>query len=88
MLILNYEKKVNTAIVNNFTNINKTNNYTSHRNSLNIKIYHLGNAGPGLPQVRKCGRVKPVNGMPNLPLLITGSPNLPLLITGSQTSLS
>ena len=78
MLILNYEKKVNTVIVNNFTNINKTNNYTSHRNSLNIKIYYLGNAGPGLPQVRQCGRVKPVNWITNFPLLIIGS----------QTSLS
>ena len=73
MLILNYEKKVNTVIVNNFTNINKTNNYTSHHNSLNIKIYYLGNSGPSLTQVRKCGGVKQANEMPNLPLLIIGS---------------
>jgi len=35
-------------------------------------IYVVGNTGPGLGQAQKYGSVKPVNGISNLPLLITG----------------
>jgi len=35
-------------------------------------IYDAGNPGFGLGQVQKCGRFKPVNGIPTLPLLIIG----------------
>jgi hypothetical protein len=35
--------------------------------------YNIGNSSPGLGQVHKCGGVKPVNGIPNIPLLIIGS---------------
>jgi len=31
--------------------------------------YDVGNPVPGLGQAQKCGRVKPVNGIPNLPPL-------------------
>jgi hypothetical protein len=34
----------------------------------------VGNPGPGLGETQKCGRVKPVNGNPTPPLLMTGSP--------------
>jgi hypothetical protein len=57
-------------MVNNFTNMNKTNNHISFElNSLNTKkttIYDVGNLGPDLGQVQKCGRVKPDNGIPTL----------------------
>jgi hypothetical protein len=39
---------------------------------LNIKnttTYEIGNPGPGLRQVQKCGRVKAVNEIPTLPRL-------------------
>jgi len=36
--------------------------------------YCVGNPGPGLGQAHKCGSVKLVNGIPNLPLLLIGSP--------------
>ena len=35
--------------------------------------YDVGNSGPGLGQARKCGRVKPDEWDPNLPLLVIGS---------------
>jgi hypothetical protein len=44
---------------------------------LNLKkttTYDVGNPGPGLGQAHKCGRVKSVNGIPTLLLLIIGSP--------------
>jgi len=39
-----------------------------------IMTYDIGNPGPGLGQTQKCGRVKPINGIPTLPLLIIESP--------------
>jgi hypothetical protein len=56
-------------MVNNSTNINKTNNNLSPQ----ITTYDVVNAGPSLGQQYKCGRVKPINGIPTLPLLIIGS---------------
>ena len=65
-------------MVNNSTNINKTNNHLSSQlNSLNTDkttTYYVGNPGPGLGQAHKSGRVAPVNGIPPL-------------ITGSQTAI-
>ena len=41
---------------------------TSHHNwTQNTTTYDVGNPGPGLGQAHKCGRVKPVNGIPILP---------------------
>jgi len=41
---------------------------TSDLNSMNTKIktmtYDIGNPGHGLVQAQKCGRIKPVNGIP------------------------
>ena len=56
-------------MVNNSTNINKTNNQlspelTEHKKDNDICI---GNLGPGLGQAQKCGWVKPVNRIPTLP---------------------
>jgi len=50
---------------------------TSHFKLLNTKMimtYDIGNPVPGLGQTQKCGRVKPINGIPTLPLLIIESP--------------
>jgi hypothetical protein len=59
------KKKVSTVMVNNSTNINKTNNHLSLQiNMLNIKktmTYDVGNPGPGLELAQKCGEVKLVN---------------------------
>jgi hypothetical protein len=46
---------------------------TSHLISLNIKktmSYDAGNPGTGLGQTKKCGRVKPIIGIPPTPLLM------------------
>ena len=52
-----------------FHQINKW-SITSHLHSLNTKkktmTYDVGNAGPGLEQAQKCGRVRPVNGIPTI----------------------
>ena len=57
-------------MVNNFVNINKTNNHlASELSSLNKKkttTHDFGNPGPGLGQAQKCGGVKPVNEIPTL----------------------
>jgi hypothetical protein len=44
-------------------NINKMYNHLSHQIIEDEKTttYDIGNPGPGLGQVQKCGRVKPVN---------------------------
>jgi hypothetical protein len=59
------KKKVSTVMVNNSTNINKTNNHLSLQiNTVNIKktmTYDVGNPGPGLKLAQKCGEVKLVN---------------------------
>jgi hypothetical protein len=53
-----------------FYQINKW-SITSHLHSLNTKkktmTYDVGNPGPGLGQTQKCGRVRPVNGIPTIP---------------------
>jgi hypothetical protein len=36
--------------------------------------YEIENLGSGLRQAQKYGRIKPVNGIPILPLLVTRSP--------------
>ena len=41
--------------------------------------YDVGNPNPGLRDAKQCGEVKPVNGTPTLPLLITGSPGQQLV---------
>jgi len=56
------------VIVNNSTNINKTNNHLppqiiKHKKTTSFSV---GNPGPGLVQEQKCGRVKPVNGTTTL----------------------
>ena len=48
-------------------------------NSTRKWTYDIGNLGPGLGQAQKCGRVKPVNGIPTLPLLIIRS-SIPIQI--------
>ena len=60
-------------LVNNFTNINKTNNHpspqvTEHRQ--NTTTYDVGNQGPGLGRALKCGGVEPVNGIQTAVLVI------------------
>jgi len=57
-------------MVNNFTNINKTNNHLSpqaikygEKNMTNDDE----NPGPGLGKARKCGSVKQVNAIPIVP---------------------
>ena len=62
-------------VVNSSTNINQTNNHFSPQ-SLNIEktmTYAVGNPGPCLGQAQKCGRIKLVNVIPILPLLISNS---------------
>jgi hypothetical protein len=59
-------------MVDNSTNVSKANNHLSQQiKSLSIqqtKTYDLKNAGPGLGQAQKCGRIKPANGIPILGL--------------------
>ena len=49
-------------IVNNSTNINKTNIHIPSQtlNTVKTMTYGVGNTGPGLGQAQKCGRVKPL----------------------------
>jgi hypothetical protein len=59
-----------TVMVSNSTNINKTNIHLSHQLIKQTKprhTYHDGNPSTDVGQAQKCGRVKPVNGIPNLP---------------------
>ena len=59
-------------MVNNSTNINKTNNYLSPQTieqQNNTMICGIGNSGPGLVQAQKYCKVKPANGTAR-PLLI------------------
>jgi len=58
-------------MVNNSTNINKTNNYLSPQlngHKKDLDIYDFGNPDHGLVQAQKCGRVKLVNGISTPPL--------------------
>jgi len=54
-------------MVNNSTNINKTNNvfHLKPLNTKKIPTYGVGNLCPGLEQVQKYGGVKPVNWIPS-----------------------
>ena len=54
-------------MVNNSTNINKTNNRLSPQtlNTKKIPTYGVGNLCPGLEQVQNYGGVKPVNWIPS-----------------------
>ena len=54
-----YNNKLSTEIVNNSSNINKTNNHFS-RQFFKYKTYDIGNPDPGLGQTQTCGGVKPV----------------------------
>jgi hypothetical protein len=59
------------VMVNNSTNINKTNNHLSNLKLMNIKkttTYDIGDPGPGLGQAHKCGRLKLINVIPTLTL--------------------
>jgi hypothetical protein len=61
------------VMVNNSTNINKTNNHLSpslaeHKKRLTLEIRVMA-----WDMVQKCGGIDRVNGIPT-PLLITGSP--------------
>ena len=49
------------VVVNNFTNINKTNNYLSPQITEHKKTvtYGIGNPGPGLRQAQKCCMFQP-----------------------------
>ena len=53
--------------VNNFININKTNNLSLTFTHWTLKKDNVGNLGLGLGQAQKCGWVKPVNVIPALP---------------------
>jgi len=56
-------------MVNNSTNINKTNNDLSPQIiELKKRLKYVGNPDPGLRQAQKYGRVKPIIGIPNLPV--------------------
>ena len=51
------------VIVNNFTNIKKTNIHLYSSTKMTT-IYGIGNTGPCLGQGQQFGAVKPVNGIP------------------------
>jgi hypothetical protein len=73
MFIYIYEKKVQTLMVNDFTNINKTKNHVSSQileQKNKTTTYEVGNPGPGWGQAQKCGGVKPVNGIITLLLVV------------------
>jgi hypothetical protein len=53
--------------VNNFININKTNNLSLTFTHWTLKKDNVGNLGLELGQAQKCGWVKPVNVIPALP---------------------
>ena len=56
------------VMVNNSTNINKTNNHLSHQLTEHKKIpYVVGNPGTSLEHAELSGGVKPVNGIPIVP---------------------
>jgi hypothetical protein len=55
----NYEKK--TVMVNNSTHINKTIHNLITSTEKDHDIWRIGNPGPGLGQVQKCGGVKSIN---------------------------
>jgi len=58
-------------MVNNSTNVNKTNNKLSPQTIEQTKkttTFGIGNPGPGLGQTQKYDRDKPVNGITTLPL--------------------
>ena len=66
--------KVYTMIVNNSTNIDKTNIFTFHLIPLNIiktTTHEVGNPGHVLEQVQTYGGVKPVNGISFLFIIYT-----------------
>jgi hypothetical protein len=68
------EKKVYTVMGNNSTYINKINNCLSPQ-TIEHKIFHDiwdWKSRSLLRTGTKCGRVKQVNGIPTLPLLIIG----------------
>ena len=59
-------------MVNNSTNINKTNKHISSqiiKHKKNHDIWHWKSRSY-LEQAQKCGRIKPFNGIPTLPILI------------------
>jgi hypothetical protein len=59
-------------IVNNSTNISKTNNHlspshTEHtQNKKKTMTYEFGNPSPGFGQVHRCDGIKQVNEIPNI----------------------
>ena len=61
-------------MVNNATNINKTNNSLKPLNLKKPMIYGVENSGPSLGEAHKCGRIKAVSSIPNPPFLIIPSP--------------
>ena len=70
----NYEKKVETMMINNSTNINKTNNHISPQIMEQKKrARHMALKSRSwlkLRQAQTCGGVKPINWIPFLPLLL------------------
>ena len=74
---MSYEKKFKNSDDQQFHQYqqNEKSPFTSnHWTKIKTMAYGIGNPDPGLWPAQKWGRVKPVNGIPNLPLLITGSP--------------
>ena len=66
---------VQTVMVDNSTNINKTNNHPHHKppNTKKTTTYDVGNPGPSLKQAHTCDRIKPDNGILTLPCaLVSG----------------
>jgi hypothetical protein len=65
-------------MINNSTNINKTKNLLSPQviKTKKITTYDVGNPGADFGQAHKRGRVKPVNVIPTLILLIIGRTKL------------
>jgi len=49
--------------------INKMNDHRSSQTTEHKKTYGVGNAAPALGHAQRCGGVKHVNGIPNLPTL-------------------
>jgi hypothetical protein len=76
------------VMVNNSTNINKTNKLLLASNHW-TKKHVVGNPGPIMGHAQKCGGIKPVYEIPTLPILIIwrGEKVCQWLATGRWSSL-
>ena len=64
-------------MVDNSINIHKKNKHLLIEHTKTM-AYDVGNPVPGLGQAQKCGRVKPVNGIPTLLKIGSPTPRVPI----------